>query len=350
MRKLVTFRTVVEIRSIEGADLIELALLDGWQCVTKKGDFKEGDVGIYLEVDSFLKIRPEFEFLRANSYRKMGEEEGFRLRTVRLRGALSQGLLLPLSMFGLKGDEEDPAAILGVKLYEPPIPAQLSGIAKGLFPSFIPKSDQERVQNLTGKLWGTDTDADGAEVTKELPAAKKRTYEVSEKLDGSSLTCYNYEDNFGVCSRNLELVEDAENSFWKIANKYNLKEKLVGTNKAIQAEFVGEAVQANPYKLRGQDMYIFDVWDITKQVYLSPEERRVFLAEKVPELKTVPILARNYELPDDLPSLLAYVQGTSVLNNKVAREGCVFKEEGEVTHTRFSFKGISNAYLLKQKD
>jgi len=354
-RKLVTFRTVHDIRPIENADMIELAIVDGWQLVIKKDEFKIGDRAVYLEVDSFLPIRPEFEFLRKSSYKKMGLDEGFRLKTIRLRGEISQGLLLPLKSLNLTGDEDEDslATLLDVKLYEQPVPAQLAGTVAGLFPSFIPKTDQERVQNLTGKLWGTGrtvtyTDGEGNEVQKEIPPAPKRKYEVSEKLDGSSGTFYNYNDSFGVCSRNLELKEDAENSFWKIAHTYGLREKMKSHNVAIQGELCGDGIQKNKYRLRGQDLYVFDIYDIDKQRYFSPEERTTFLSSVLPDLKTVPILERNFELPASVGELLEYAQGPSTVYAKQEREGLVFKEENDLG--RFSFKAISNNFLLKEKD
>src|SRR5438876_1094061 len=93
-RKLASIRKISEVLPIEGADNIELVKVDGWQCVTKKGEFKPGDLCIYFEIDSFLPIRSEFEFLRKSSYKKMGDKEGFRLKTIKLRGHLSQGLVL----------------------------------------------------------------------------------------------------------------------------------------------------------------------------------------------------------------------------------------------------------------
>lgn len=355
-RKLVTFRTVSDIRPIENADMIELAIVDGWQLVIKKGEFKIGDRAIYCEVDSFLPNKPEFAFLRKSSYKKMGEEEGYRLKTIRLRKCISQGLLLPLAAVGLNGNEdtEDLANLLGIKLYEPPLPAQLAGLVKGLFPSFIPKTDQERVQNLVGKLWGTGrtvtyTDGEGNEIIKEIPPAPKRKFEISEKLNGSSCTLFNHNDSFGVCSRNLELKEDPENSFWGIAHKYNLKEKLAGYNVAIQGELCGEGIQKNKYKLKGQDLYVFDIYDIEKRRYFNPEERISFLSIVTPELKTVPILERNLEIPGSIKELLEYAQGPSSIYPKQEREGLVFKEESE-SIDRFSFKAISNSFLLKEKD
>jgi len=355
-RKLVTFRTVSEIRPIKDADKIELAIVDGWQVIVVKNTFAVGDIGCYFEVDSFLPMHEYFEFLKSSSYKKMGEEEGYRLRTIRMRGELSQGLLLPLAQLSLSGneDEESLADLLGVKKYEPPIPAQLMGTVAGMFPSFIPKTDQERVQNLVGKIWGTGrtityTDAEGNLVAKEIPPAPKRKYELSEKIDGSSTTVYNYCEKFGVCSRNLELLEDENNTYWKVANKYSLKEKLAGKNVALQGELAGGGIQGNPLKLKGQDIYIFDIYDIDSKQYLSPEERDVFLKTHIPEIPTVPILARNFDLPESCKELLEYVQGKSALNPKQDREGVVFKEESSIVN-RFTFKGISNKYLLSQKD
>ncbi|MBR6850023.1 MAG: 2'-5' RNA ligase, partial [Lachnospiraceae bacterium] len=100
MRKLASIQSVISVEPIEGADKIELAHVLGWQCVVNKGQMQAGDKAVYFEIDSFLPVRAEFEFLRSNSYRKtdlMGE--GFRLRTMKFRGQVSQGLLLPITAF-----------------------------------------------------------------------------------------------------------------------------------------------------------------------------------------------------------------------------------------------------------
>ena len=120
MRKLASIQRIWKIEPIEGADRIELAHVLGWQCVVNKGQFQPMDIGVYFEIDSFLPIRPEFEFMRATSYKKsdvMGE--GFKLRTMRFRGEISQGLLLPLSQFPqIPAETEigtDVTELLGVK-------------------------------------------------------------------------------------------------------------------------------------------------------------------------------------------------------------------------------------------
>lgn len=133
-RKLASIRVIAEIKPIEGADNIELAIVDGWQCVVKKGEFKPGNVCIYFEIDSFLPIIPAFEFLRKSSYKKMGDKEGFRLKTIKLRGQISQGLVIPFNLDLLLGLYippegikcalgEDLTELLGVLKYNPPIPA-----------------------------------------------------------------------------------------------------------------------------------------------------------------------------------------------------------------------------------
>jgi RNA ligase (TIGR02306 family) len=219
-RKLASIRKISDVLPIEGADNIELVKVDGWQCVTKKGEFKVDDPCVYFEIDSFLPIRPEFEFLRKSSYKKMGDKEGFRLKTIRLRGQISQGLALQIrSVFPdaipswttimLRYKEGDVTEVLGVIKYDPPIPAQLAGICKGNFPSFIRKTDQERVQNIWDKIKDS-----------------KESFEVAVKLDGTSCTYYLNDGVFGVCSRNLELIETEGNTLWRLARELRIEEIL----------------------------------------------------------------------------------------------------------------------------
>jgi RNA ligase (TIGR02306 family) len=176
-RKLVTLRRVRELKPIPDADRIELALVDGWQCVVGKGDFQSDDVGVFFEIDSLLPVESRFEFLRKSYFKKLPDREGFRLRTVKLRGQLSQGLLMPLKIFPEiegKGVGDDVTEVLGVIKYEPLIPAHLAGTVKGSFPSFVAKSDEERLQNLPG-LFET---------------CRGLEFEATVKMDGSSMTAY----------------------------------------------------------------------------------------------------------------------------------------------------------------
>ena len=144
-RKLATVVKIIDIQPIVGADVIVVVSVKGWQVVAKKDDYKVGDLAVYYEIDSFLPIRPQFEFLRKSSYKRMGLIEGYRLRTLKLKNTISQGLLTPIPDDILDPKEgDDLTQVLDIVKYEPPIPAQLAGKIKGVFPSFIPKTDEER--------------------------------------------------------------------------------------------------------------------------------------------------------------------------------------------------------------
>lgn len=333
-RKLASIKTINNIQPIEGADVIELATVDSWNVVVAKAaSHKVGDTVVYCEIDSFLPIREEFEFLRKSSYKKMGDQEGFRLKTIKLRGQVSQGLILPISIFDdfswTAHEGLDVTQRLGIQKYEPPIPAQLSGIAKGLFPSFIPKTDEERVQNLT----------------KEYEGWKTQQFYITEKLDGSSATFFYNNGVFGVCSRNLELLETEENSFWKVARHLQLKECLSSrkSNYAIQGELIGEGVQGNPYKIKGQTVRFFNAFNIDTRQYLGLSEFVDLI--KFMSLETVPILNRNFTLPNTIEELLKYTEDKSTLNPQFDREGIVIRS----IDRNISFKAISNKFLLKHQ-
>jgi RNA ligase (TIGR02306 family) len=344
MRKLVTIQTIKDIRPIQNADAIEVATVLGWNVVVKKGEFSIGDRAIYFEIDSFLPCEPQFEFLRKSCYKQLPDgSEGFRLRTVRLRGQLSQGLLLPLWNFpdiyfsGMSiGDEV--TELLGVTKYEPPMPAVLTGDAKGAFPSFIQKTDQERIQNLYDDYKSMYGDEE---------------FEVTVKLDGSSATYYFKDGEFGVCSRNLELVETEGNSFWKVARSYDIEGYLRdchqsdGMNLAIQGELIGEGIQGNREGLRGQQFYVFDIYNIDEGRYLTPDERNVFcpIDQDYSWFLHVPRLQTMKPFQMSLDELLEFANGPS-LNNPI-REGLVFKSVRPLPPTNqiVTFKVISNKYL-----
>ena len=337
-RKLASIRKISDLSPIEGADKIELATIDGWKVVVAKDvNHKLGDLIVYCEVDSFLPIREEFEFLRKSSYKKMADgNEGFRLKTIKLRGQISQGLIVPLDVLlkhGVSSDDVfeglDVTGTLGIVKYEPPIPAQLSGMVKGNFPSFLKKTDEERIQNLT----------------KEYGIYSLDKFYVTEKLDGSSVTYYVKDGVFGVCSRNLDLLEDENNSMWKFAIESGLRDRLVGLGKniAIQGEIIGEGIQGNPYKRIGQTVKIFNGFDIDKYDYLSLSE--LLDLTKILEVKTVPILDLSFTLPDTIDELLLTAEGKSMLNIKTEREGLVIRSHDR----KISFKAISNKFLLNEK-
>lgn len=339
-RKLASVRQIADIQLIEGADMIELATVDGWKVVVAKNvGHKVGNYVVYCEVDSFLPIKPEFEFLRKSSYKKMGDQEGFRLKTIKLRGQISQGLILPLdevipfpNNLDYMEVGKDVTELLGIVKYEPPVPAELAGKVKGLFPSFIPKTDEERVQNLVSEYenWKTQS---------------QHLFYVTEKLDGSSATFYYKDGVFGVCSRNLELLETEGNTFWKVARDLDLENKLkrYGKNIALQGELIGEGIQGNPYKIKGHAVKIFTGYDIDKQKRIQFIELALIAHELC--LEHVPVLNQEFGfvLPDTVEDMLKYAEGKSVLNPDTEREGVVVRSmDGKI-----SFKAISNKFLLK---
>jgi RNA ligase (TIGR02306 family) len=339
-RKLASIQRVIALDPIEGADRIEVATVQGWKVVCQKGLYEVNDLACYFEIDSFIPTTVAPFLTKSDHFPKVYNEiEGERLKTVKLRGQVSQGLLLPLWEETIKdkvqGLEEgtDLTETLGIQKWEPPIPAQLAGQVKGMFPAFIRKTDQERIQNLT----------------EFFHVHRDKLFEVSIKLDGSSMTVYNYNTDFGVCSRNLDLKEDESNSFWKKANELNLREELakIGRNLAIQGELIGEGIQGNPEKIKGQELYVFDIWDIDKRRYLTAPERKEVLG-LIPQLKSVPILHEAYQVfvSHDTMENILWFAGSGPSLNAAIREGLVFKSvevEGEEV---ISFKAINNQYLL----
>ena len=335
-RKLATIRVISDIRPIEGADMIELATVGGWNVVVAKDvGHKVGDHVVYCEIDSFLPTKDEFEFLRKSSYKKMGDQEGFRLKTIKLRGQVSQGLILPMSVFGDFGwtayEGLDVTERLGIVKYEPPIPAELAGKVKGGFPSFLHKTDEERVQNLVKEY-------------SEYKLTSAHQFYMTEKLDGSSATFYMNEGVFGVCSRNLELLETEGNTFWKVARELDLENKLKDKgNICLQGELIGEGIQGNPYKIKGQTVFFFNVFDIDKQKRYGINEFLILLDEL--NLTSVPILDVAILLPESVEEMLNLAEDKSRLNPQTEREGVVVRS----LDNTISFKAISNKFLLKNE-
>ena len=331
MRKLATIQKIEEIKSIPNADKIDVAKVKGWYVVVEKNLHKVGDDIIYLEIDSFLPLKPEYDFLlRGSKPKKMlleGKEiEGIRLRTVKLRGQISQGLILPIPNGLDIPDDGDVSEQLGIIKYEMPMPPSLSGKAKGFFPSFIPKTDEERIQNMGEALEG---------------------FYISEKIDGTSVTYYKKHGLFGVCSRNLELCE-SETTQWRIAKEMDLLNKMPD-NFALQGELVGEGIQKNPLKIQRQEVYFFNAYNIESGIYLNYKDF-IELCGSL-GLKTVPIVSDDFSLPKTVDEMLLYAEGKSLINPDVEREGIVVRPKIERLYngTRFSFKAISNKYLLKSE-
>jgi RNA ligase (TIGR02306 family) len=335
MRKLASIRTIDSIDPIEGADAIEVATVGGWKIVVKKGEFAVGDLAVYLEIDSWVPTELAPFLSKGKEPREFEGIKGERLRTIKLRGQLSQGLLLPLTSAGefSLNEGDDVSERLNIVKWEKPMNAQLAGMARGNFPSLIPKTDQERVQNLKKEIANT--------------AATGLTFEITEKLEGSSMTCYLIDGVFGVCSRNLDLKETEGNSFWATARAEDIEAKMRACGEgrwAIQGELIGPGIQDNIYNLSKPEFHVFDVYNIDHGDYLTPVYRQA-LVERM-GLKHVPVIAMDKDLGiGTVEEILTWAEGKSVLNDKQEREGIVFKE----TKGGMTFKAISNKYLLGEK-
>lgn len=347
MRKLVTIRTIKELNPIPGADMIEVATVDGWKLVVKKGEFKVGDPCVYFEIDSFLpEADPRYAFIMKSGVREFEGARGHKLRTVKLRGQISQGLALPVTAFPeitALDFEADFSELLGIKKWEPQLPAELAGLVKGYFPSWIRKTDQERCQNIVDEIFVDNMD---------------EQYEVTIKLDGTSATFYHRDGEIGACSRNLELKicdDNATNTYVRILMDSGLNTVLPQLgNIAVQGEIMGPGIQNNREGLKAAKFFVFDVYLIDEARYMAPAERQALFDLLIdmgvnPNLVAhVPILAHKANLYDtlgivDVDGLLKFAEGKSLVNP--VREGLVFKR----IDGGFSFKAISNLYLEKEK-
>jgi RNA ligase (TIGR02306 family) len=327
-RKLASIQVISALEPIEGADSIEKAKVLGWDVVVKKGDFKVGDQCVYVEIDSILPDRPEFEFMKAR---------GMRVKTARLRGQISQGICFPISILpdGYHFESEsigtDVTLALGITKHEPVVPSHLAGKVKGSFPSFIPKTDETRVQNLQHLL--------------DIYAGEP-CY-VAEKLDGSSVTFYLKDDDFGVCSRNIDLVQEPGNSYWQAAKDLGIEGKLryKGKNIALQGELVGEGIQGNKLKLNGKTVFFFSAYDIDGQKFLTAGDFFSLIDEL--GLKTVPVIDMSYDLKKSIDDIVKLSIRKSLIQPDVWAEGIVIRNIPGHHRDRISFKAINPEFLLK---
>jgi len=374
-RTLARVVLIDELLPIEGADRIELALVGGWQVVVQKGLYVVGETpAVYFEVDALLDTeRPCFSSLATLSSKLLHNVDGkthARIKTMKLRKQLSQGFCIPLSETGIKASVgDDLTTKLGVLKYEKAeekamnngIAGTKTGTSALGFPKFVPKTDQTRVQNIT------------ALYTKAVESGEQ--FEESFKLDGSSLTAFVKDGVAGVASRNVgfrmedekrsfmqtfkafvaqvkqrgfkaakwePVIKKDDNTFTQMASKAGLIEaiKSSGLNLAIQGEMVGPSIQNNFEGVSENEFYCYDVFDIDKQRYMLPVERRLFCLQH--NVQHVPVNSVGV-LPATVAEAIARADGPSGLKGKY-REGFVYK----ALERDFSFKVISNAYLLKE--
>lgn len=358
-RKLASIRKISNILPIDKADRICRYIIDGWQIVDGIGKYQIGDLVCMLEIDSFVPHALAPFLTKDGHHPKVYKGvEGQRLRSMKLKGELSQGLILPVLLEeaqfaggclnyindlcisvgfeNIPKEGADVTELLGILKWEKEIPACLAGTMRGNFPTAVRKTDQERIQNLT----------------KRFDKLKALTYEVTEKLDGSSCTFFmDAEGVFHVCSRNVDLIESEDNYFWKVARKYDIEGKMRNEaclNLALQGEMVGAGIQGNQYET-DLEFFLFDIFDAEAQEYMSPIRRKYFLEclnfnQEGPGINHVPVIASAFKFEEDatIADVLKWAgSDTSRLNGSV-REGLVFKSTEEPV---VSFKVINNSWL-----
>jgi hypothetical protein len=361
-RKLASVQLIRNIEPIKDADAIEKATVLGWEVViAKKDNLRVGDLVVYIETDSVVPEKPEYEFLR---------ERRFRIRTIKLRGQISQGLVLPLTVLPLKRtgyvEGDDVTELLGITKYLSPTEQTEARLAeeaiareknrikrffmknkwfrrlftkeKRGFPKFITKSDEDRIQLFPNIC----------EIEKDTP------FTVTEKLDGQSGTWFLVKEKgwfrtkyrFGVCSRNIYRKTPDNSSYWKIARKYKIEDvlkKLIGKEMfiAIQGEIIGQGIQENKYKLQDVDMYVFNLILPSGRVDQSTLELNMLRHG----LQAVPRLEYNFKLRDSIHEVVEYAKGQSTLLD-IPREGIVVRNYDK----KLSFKVINPLFLLKYNE
>lgn len=326
---LATIKKIDDIRPIEGADSVVQLIIEGWSVVAKLGQFAIGDRCVYIEIDTILPEKPEFDFLASKKYR---------IKTCKIRKTLSQGIAFPLSI--LPGDsynyilEQDVTDIIGVVKYETPIDVSLGGDTKGKFPIYVNKTDETMIQSVKS-------------VIDEL---RGNNYYIATKIDGTSSTyLYTEKEGYKACSRRLEIGEGG-NVYWNIGVKYNLAEKLqkyfeeTGIELCIQGEIAGPGIQKNRLMLKEHKLFVFDVFNIKEQKYMGFDQMLAICDEF--GLETVPIEEIGTNFPYTLEQMIEYAKG--YYNSGKRKEGIVVRPIAEMfsqrLHGRLSFKVINNEF------
>jgi len=347
MRKLASIQKVWKVEPIEGADRIELAHVLGWQCVVNKGQFQNMDTAVYFEIDSYLPIRPEFEFLRKSCYKNtniMGE--GFKLRTMNFRGQVSQGLLLPVSQFPeIPADVEvgtDVTELLGVRKWEIEERATTGGNVIGTLPRDIPHTDETRVQ----------------ENPELIQAFAGLEYYISTKMDGSSHSIGIDEDGFHVTGHNYEYKNDGSSSFYNLVNERGYREKMESfvakenlITLTIQGELCAPGIQKNRLRLIKPEWYVFTIRENGKRVGLN---RMLDICDAL-GMVHVPIEEVDKDLPSHYPTVEALLErADGDYPNGGKKEGIVIRPTEPVfcplISASLSMKVVSNKYLLKNEE
>lgn len=349
-RKLASIQKIWKVEPIEGADAIELVHVLGWQCVAKKGEFKEGDLCVYFEIDSFLPCTPEFEFLRSNSYKVnpiLGE--GYRLRTKRMRGQLSQGLALPIDTFDFSNWAEDYKVgddvtnLLGVRQWVEEERATTGGTTIGGRPDGVPHTDETRIQSCPELF--------------ELFRGKK--YYITSKCDGSSHSVsIDAEEKFHVTGHNYEYKDDGNCSFYEYVKKNGIESKIRIWKRnqkdeirtiCVQGEWCGAGIQKNRLKLQQPEWFVFTL--IINGERCGLDKLNQFISET--GINMVPLEEIGTDLCEKYPDIDALLKraeikypcgsnGEGIVIRTAVPEKCMLTDSGYL-----SIKVINNKYLLK---
>lgn len=334
--KLASLEIITEILPIEGADRIVLARVQGWQSVIKKDEYKVGDQVIFVPIDTVLPPSPWNQFL----WDKNDPTKPIRVKTVKLRGTISQGLIFPKSLISAQevwdhmddpNESVDIASMLGITKYEKPVPAQLMGQVKGNFPShLVSKTDED---NLKSNI----------KVLEELKEAD--FVEATLKIDGTSATYIKELDGtFRVCSRNMELKDTAENVYWQMARKYDIEKNLVPGN-CIQGEIAGPGIQGNPAGFPEVSLYIFNVINLGDNKPVHRDDwftKFTMIGNNIPNVP----LCKSWTKPQfenlTIDDLQAFVNEHKYQNGKPA-EGLVFRgfKDGSTMYSKKLQKMLS---------
>lgn len=339
-RQLATVRVIDDISPIEGADRIEVAKVGGWNVVVGKGDFSAGEKVIYFEIDSALPLEDSrFEHLAPRGSRIVDDKPVHVLRTIRLRGVYSQGLVMPLRDFEPEVSHVEHHGnasldeVLGINKWEPPVPASVGGQIAGGFIGGVPKTDAQRVQNLSPGQYQQLLD-DGR-------------WAFTEKIDGTSGTFYNDpEEGIRAASRNWELKRTEDQVHWMMVDKYNL-DLIIPEGWVVQGEVAGPGIQKNPLALKEVSLFVFRVIDDAGRDVpriLWPLGIKSLAAPVYKDLTLPPTIEEAVEMINGIKSLVTPGRLT---------EGVVV---WDVDGREFSFLGrpgfkcISNKYLERSKD
>jgi RNA ligase (TIGR02306 family) len=329
MNNLATIQKVKNVRPCPNSENLDLVQILGWQVVTKRGEFPEDSLCIYVSIDTVLPETATFEFLRNKS---------FRIKPIRLRGEESAGICFPLSIlpanyskdpmtlevgesispFSGYKEGEDVTDILGIKKYEKPIPAELQGKMVGHIPSFLIITDEDNLR--------TYPDA--------IPELWSRPYYITRKDDGCSGTFFMKDLKFGVCSRRIHLEDTEGNGYWKMAKKYDLERILKAEwgdyDIAVQGEVCGPAIQDNHIGLTEMELHIFNLFDIKNRRYLSYETLTAFCAKY--NLPMVVTLNEGASFGFTLEELVKFASEQKYPNGQPA-EGIVIRPKEGFTST-----------------